>query len=336
MGLMLKNIAYPKQSTNVNHLILVVSLLGFIHSEVLGQSNSYQVQIEDRLQISFWENPELNTQVTVGKDGEIELPIVGRLTAARVSIKQLREKIISEMALYNKLVTQLSISVLEYGHNRVYITGQVGAPGRYAFEDIPNLWEIIREAGGPLETALLDEVVIVRSEEDGKVFTVDLSDALRRARISELPKMLPGDTIYVPGATEDGTSPSPLVRKDEIHAPLVRKDEIHVWGAIALPGAHKFEANQNLLEVISKAGGPTENANLKNVKHVSVSHGTIAIAEVNLEEYINTSTPVPMPIRAGDTIVIPRREGLSPIATTVISTLITGIITTTIAVIVVR
>ncbi len=326
MASMLKNIAHKNQSVQINFWLILVTLLGLTNFEILAQSSSYPIQTEDRLQISFWENPELNTQVTVGKDGGIEIPIIGRLTTAGLTIIQLRGKIISQMALYNKLVTQLSIVVLDYGHNRVYLTGQVATPGKYSFEEIPNLWNIILEAGGPLETALLDEVVIVRNAEDGKMITTDLANALRRGKLSELPKILPGDTIHVPGTTETGTAPSPLVKKDEIY----------ILGAVGAPGAHKFESNLNLLEVISKAGGPTADANLKKIKHVSVSHGMTSVIEVNIERYINSSIPIPMPIGAGDTIFIPRRRGISPLVSAVITGLITTTITTTITALLLR
>ncbi|MFQ5641429.1 MAG: polysaccharide biosynthesis/export family protein [bacterium] len=310
------NTVFRKRLAHKGRYILIVLLFPFTYTDVWAQSSSYQVNSEDRLEISFWENPELNTQVTVGKDGGIELPIIGRLTAAGLSVHKLREKIISQMAVYNKLITQLSIVVLEYGHNRVYVTGQVGTPGRFSFEDIPNLWDIILEAGGPLETALLDEVVIVRSKEGGKIIGVDLSTALRRGSLRELPKIRAGDTIHVPGTSLTGAASSPLMKRNEIY----------ILGAVAVPGAHKFEQNLSLLEAISKAGGPTAEASLEKVKHISVSYGSTTVVEFNLEEYMERSTPGPMPVGAGDTIFVPRKRRMSPL----LGTVITGVITTTI------
>jgi protein involved in polysaccharide export with SLBB domain len=290
--------------------------------ELLGQSNSYQLQTDDRLQISFWENPDLNTQVTVGKDGGIELPVIGRLTAAGLAVPQLRDKIISQMGLYNKLITQLTIAVTEYGHNRVYVNGQVRNPGRYSFEEIPNLWDVILEAGGPLETSFLNEITIVRGGDEGKIFTVDLANALRLGRLNELPKILPGDTIHIPGTTVTGATPSPLLDKTEVY----------VLGAVTTPGAHKFEPNLNVLEVISKAGGPTLDADLKRVKHVSVSHGAPSVVLLNLEKYLDTSVPVPMPVGAGDTIFVPHKPALSPLVLTALTATITVSVTSLITV----
>ena len=315
-----KSIANSKMSPKLFSIVMVSIVFCLPGQLVFAQTTTYRIQPDDHLQISFWQSPELNTEALVSKDGGFEIPVIGRITTAGLTINQFREKIISQMALYNKLITQLSITVLEYGHNRVYVTGHVGTPGKYSFEEIPGLWDIILEAGGPAETALLDEVVIVRSESGGQLIKADVSNAIRSGGLSQLPEIKPGDTVHVPGTSETGTTPSPLVKKDQIY----------ILGAVAVPGAHKFEAGLNLLEVIGEAGGPTPDANLKRVKHVSVSYGTTSVVEFDLEKYIDASIPTPMPIGAGDTIFIPRRRGISPILNLVITSLITATITSTV------
>ena len=259
----------------------------------LCQSGTYQVQPEDKLQISFWEDPELNSVAKVDKDGGIELPIIGRITAAGLTLNVLREKIISQMSLFNKLVNQVSISVNEYGGNVVFVTGQVRNPGKFSFEEIPNLWDIILEAGGPLENASLDQVVIVRTQEQGKIYTINLLDALQEAKLDELPKVYPRDTIQISGT--GGASP------------LVQRDEIYIFGAIARQGALRFESGSDILQIIGKAGGYMPNADLEKVKHVSVSNGTTTIAIINLDDYLDKTIPAPMPVGAGDYIIIPSK-----------------------------
>ena len=283
-------------------------------TDALCQSGTYQVQAEDNLKISFWGDAELNSVARVDKDGGIELPLIGRITAAGLTLNVLREKIISQMALYNKLVNQVSISVIEYGGNVVFVNGQVTNPGKYSFEEIPNLWDIILEAGGPLENATLDQVVIVRHQEQGKMYTVNLLDALQEAKLDELPKVYPRDTIQI-----SGTAPSPLVKRDEIY----------IFGAISIPGAHTFESESNILEVIGKAGGYTQKADLKKVKHVSVSNGTTTVAIINLDEYMDKTIPTPMLIGAGDFIIIPNKPSFfSKIGTTILTVTVTAVTTT--------
>lgn len=281
-------------------------------TDALGQSGTYQVQPEDNLKISFWGDPELNSVSRVDKDGGIELPLIGRITAAGLTLNVLREKIISQMALYNKLVNQVSISVTEYGGNIVFVTGQVKNPGKFSFEKIPNLWDLLLEAGGPLENASLDQVVIVRNQEQGKIYTVNLLEALQEGKLDELAKIYPGDMIQVSGTAS-------------AFSPLVQRDEIYIFGAVRRQGALRFVPGSDILQLIGKAGGYTKNADLKKVKHVSVSNGTTTIAIINLDEYLDKTIPTPMPVGAGDYIIIPSKRSffISKTAKTVLSLSIT-------------
>lgn len=318
----LKDIKYRKGSIKFILKTLFIFLLVFNNNKVFAQSDSYEIQEGDRLQISFWEYPELNAEVTVSKDGGVALPVIGRITVAGLTIKQLREKIISQMGSYNKLITQISINVMEYGRNTVYISGQISKPGRYSFEEIPNIWDIILESGGPLETARLDNITIVRSGEDGKIITVDLADALEKGRLSELPEIYPGDTIYLPGKSDAGNIPSPFTERDEIY----------IVGAVGSPGAHTFEPGLNLLEVISKVGGPTPDANLKKVKYIFVSNGRTEILEIDLQNYFSQSTPPALPIvMVGNTIYIPRKKQTRPFWLFIFTTAVTTTVSILIA-----
>ncbi len=42
--------------------------------------------------------------------------------------------------------------------------------------------------------------------------------------------------------------------------------DVHIWGEVKSPGEYRVAYNTNLLELISKAGGPTQFANLKKVR----------------------------------------------------------------------
>jgi len=306
-----KKFACLRRQTILVVYVFNILIFCWFATDALCQSGSYEVQPEDNLKISFWEDPELDSVAKVDKDGGIELPIIGRITAAGLTLNVLRGKIISQMSLYNKLVNQVSISVTEYGGNVVFVTGQVRNPGKFSFEEIPNLWDIILEAGGPLEKATLDQVVIVRNQEQGKIYTVNLLDALQEAKLDELLKIYPRDTIQISGT---GAS-----------SPLIQRDEIYIFGAIARQGALRFESGSDILQIIGKAGGYTPKADLKKVKHVSVANGTTTIAIINLEEYLDKTIPTPMPVGAGDYIIIPSKRSffLSKIAKTVLTLSIT-------------
>jgi protein involved in polysaccharide export with SLBB domain len=288
-------------------------------ASLFAQSGSYQIQPEDRLRLSFWENPELNSEVTVGKDGGIDLPIIGRIKASELTLDQLRDQIISQMGLYNKLINHLSIVVIEYGRNKVFVTGQVAKSGKYSFEEIPNIWDIILEAGGPLENARLDQVNIIRGGEEGKIDVVDLNTALQTGRLNELPPIYPGDTIHLPGNT------TPF---ESIRSGIRNKDEVYVFGAVVTPGPLNFKAELNILDAIGLAGGPVANANFKDIRYVAVFKNSTKVYQINLNLYLNKSLSTSIPnVTPGSTIYVPTKKTMSPLMTTVLTTAISTAVT---------
>ncbi len=299
---------------------LCVLLLGMANF-LIAQSSTYRIQVDDQLTITFWEHPNLNTKTSVNKEGVIELPILGRISVSGLTIEDLRNSIISRMAIYNKLVNQLSITIDEYGQNKVFVTGQVAQPGKYSFEKIPGLWDIILEAGGPRETAVLNKVTIVRGDGRGQVLLVNLAEALKNGKLEELPEIKPRDTININGTTEQGI----------VTSPLAVKEEFYVVGAVGAPGAHQYEKDMNLLEAIGRAGGPTSDANIKNARYVVIENGKTRVVDINLENYMMNDKFKAIPIiRKGSTIYIPHRRELSQVASTIITALITTSITSVI------
>jgi polysaccharide export outer membrane protein len=281
-------------------------------SRCLAQSQEdrkeYVIGHGDLLSITFWQRPELNTESRVTAAGDIELPLIGTMRAAGLTPSSLRDNILSRISLLDIRVTQVAVVVREYASKSVYVTGSVGAPGKLNFEAIPNLWQIILEAGGPLPAALLDDVTIVRGggREAGKIIHVDLTNALEQGDFSLLPPIYPGDTVHVPGAPAGGAGAVSL-------SPLERRDVVSVLGQVASPGTFNLEKDMDLFDALVLAGGPTEAADLKNVKLFFRGRRHAEMAVVDMNRYMNRSVPLPLVLHSGDAIYVPRKSGLPPI-----------------------
>ncbi len=89
--------------------------------------------------------------------------------------------------------------------------------------------------------------------------------------------------------------------------------DVHIWGEIKSPGEYRVAYNTNLLELISKAGGPTQFANLKKVRlarpQVETSGAETEeerILVYNMEEYLTDKEhwdQVPV-LQPGDVVVV--------------------------------
>jgi hypothetical protein len=83
----------------------------------------------------------------------------------------------------------------------VNLWGHVQRPGIYSIPSTYGLIDLISSAGGPLKTARLSEVRIVRSNQT--VVTIDIDHFIKTGESSLLPILQPGDTIVVSGSVAD-------------------------------------------------------------------------------------------------------------------------------------
>ncbi|RMD98805.1 MAG: hypothetical protein D6814_06810, partial [Calditrichaeota bacterium] len=123
---------------------MLLAFLLFIGFALLGlaptaRAQEYILEVGDRISVTFWQDPTLNTEATIDADGKIALPVIGQMTSAGLTISQLSAKIAEKMSLFNPRVTQALVRVLEYGSKRLYITGAVQMPGPKTFERMPNV-----------------------------------------------------------------------------------------------------------------------------------------------------------------------------------------------------
>lgn len=83
----------------------------------------------------------------------------------------------------------------------VNLWGHVQRPGIYSIPSAYTLIDLISSAGGPLNTARLNDVRIVRKDQE--VLKIDIEKFLKTGDNTLLPIIQPGDTIIVSGSITD-------------------------------------------------------------------------------------------------------------------------------------
>jgi protein involved in polysaccharide export with SLBB domain len=158
----------------------------------------YKIQVGDVLEVEFFKTIDLNQTRTVGPDGEIYLPIVGRVEVVGRTVDDVTEEITTG---YRKelINPQITVSVSEYSGLQVYVSGEVNRPGILDYRGGLTLVQAISDAGGFNRRARREEVLLVRpGPERQPVGTiVDVKQILRKGQVSKDVPLAPLDIVYV-------------------------------------------------------------------------------------------------------------------------------------------
>ena len=157
----------------------------------------YLIKAGDYLDVRFYKTPELNVEVTVRPDGKISLEIVGDIQAAGLQPRELAgaltERYAGELAH-----PRVSVIVRAFG-GQVYVEGEVRTPSAPPFAMGITALQAISLAGGFLDTAQPNSVILIRLE-DGQYhgYRLALNDARTGRDIAQDVHLQPADILHVP------------------------------------------------------------------------------------------------------------------------------------------
>jgi len=282
---------------------LAFSLLIFtVMANAQEGSEPYIIGAGDVLTVSFWQAPDLNTEARVSDNGTITLPVVGEIKAAGLATAQLAKNIVDQLAFYQTPVSQATVVVTQFNSRSVVVSGQVVNPSTRSYERIPDLWRVIIDAGGPTSQADLSKVTIIRKEGDkSKVLDIDLFSILKEGDLSKVPALFPGDLVNVPA------SPFGVGTRLGESTEFEGRNVFFVLGSVTTPGVRNLEAQIDVLDAISLAGGFTPEADLKNVRVVIKGPRYSKIVKIDLKKYVEEGRPPRLILRPEDTVYVPSR-----------------------------
>ena len=130
--------------------------------------SGYVLGPDDQILIRALEGLDLGDKpVLIGTNGNITLPLVGRIQAAGLTVEQLETELVARLKTYVK-DPQLSVTVTEFRSEPVSVFGSVASPGVIQLRGHKTLYEVLSMAGGPRESAG-STISIVRIAENGAI-----------------------------------------------------------------------------------------------------------------------------------------------------------------------
>ncbi|WP_415883773.1 SLBB domain-containing protein [Neptuniibacter sp. QD72_48] len=179
----------------------------------------------------------------------------------------------------------------------IYIFGEVGAPGRYAFNNELNFLDILSAAQGPTGLADLSSVRIThRKQGKTEVSHLNLHNYFQTGDETLLPTVKNEDVIFIP-------------KRDRAWLEKPKETVVRVLGAVARPGRYSFDDNMTVLDLLAEAGGPLNSALQDRIMVINRIDGEAHSRLFDLVDFAKTGDYRDLPvIRSGDTLYVPGRE----------------------------
>jgi protein involved in polysaccharide export with SLBB domain len=162
----------------------------------------YVIQRGDTLSLKFYFHPDNDQEVVVRQDGRVLLPLVGETQAAGLTPAQMADELVQKYSK-NLRDPKVSVAVKASVNREVYVGGEVTRPGLINYRRGLTAVQAIMEAGGPKDTARVDQVVFMQKvrEDHYLVSKIDLQKVLENGETSQDPMLGPADVIFVPKST---------------------------------------------------------------------------------------------------------------------------------------
>jgi protein involved in polysaccharide export with SLBB domain len=203
-------------------------------------SSSYILDFGDILDIQLIGQKDLEEQLQIKRDGSINLPDVGKIKLAGLSLNE-ASLLIKAKVREAFVGTETFVSLFNVRDINVLVSGNAYKAGIYTISGNSNMLHALAVAGGINEYGSYREINLIRNKE--VVATLDMYDVLITGEYDNNIQLNSGDVIFV----------KPI------------KKIVSVDGAVKIPARYELNENQNLSEALAYAGGLTNLADERNI-----------------------------------------------------------------------
>ena len=229
--------------------------------------SSYTLDVGDILNIQVIGQMDYDENFSINGDGTINLPDIGKISLAGLSISE-ASKIIKLEVSTTFIGTEAFISLDKIRDVNVLVTGNTKNPGIYTLTGNSNVLHALSAAGGVNEFGSYREINLIRNDEI--VDTLDVYDLLIDGKYNLKKRLRSGDVIFV----------QPI------------KNIVLIDGAVKRPAKYELLEDQILSDVIRYANGIKQTADLENISLERILDGTLKTIPIVNQKQFDSIIPV--------------------------------------------
>lgn len=225
---------------------------------VLGPDDSIAILAPDAEEIG-------DKPYRIGDGGYINLPLVGQVRAAGLTLEQLEAELVNRLNAYFKKPA-VTVSVAEFRSQPVSVIGAVTTPGVIQLQGNKTLVEILSTAGG-LRTDAGHSVKVTRKRQWGRI-------PLPGATVDPTGRFSIGEVSLKAILEARNPEQNILIRPEDIIS-VPRADIVYVIGDVSKSGGFVLNDQENVsvLQALALAGGLERTAAPQKAKILRPSSG---------------------------------------------------------------
>lgn len=235
-------------------------------------SSAYRIGGGDTLAVTVYGEPTMSGNFPVDASGELDFPLLGRITVAGLSPTEVAALLRSRLSPGYLRNPNITVSVATYRSQPVQVLGAVAKPGLYYLRGPTTVMQIVSEAGGVARDGI-DEV---RVTHDGST-TPEIYSYEQLLRGTTDTTLVGGDIVFVPQSL------------------------VSVTGQVGKPGEVAFREGLTLSQCIASVGGALPTAALG---HVYIYRGEERIL-VSVRKILDGKAP-DVALQPGDRVYLPQ------------------------------
>jgi len=276
----------------------------------------YELGPNDQILIAVPQAQEIDQRpYRVDSDGNIDLPLVGKIHAAGLTVRGLETLLTGRLRDYIR-EPQVTITITQFRSEPVYFLGAFRAPGIYPLQGNHTLVEMLAAVGG-LQPTASRRITVERKAEYG---TIDLPTAVKDPVRKVSTVQISLDTL-----TRNINPAEDIVLKAYDIVSAENAQPVFVSGEVVKPGPISLNEEQALsvTQALTQAGGLTANASRRKIRILRPITGTSRRAEIDLDlSRIYSGRDNDFPLLPNDVLYVPRaslRVVLAPIGTSLLT-----------------
>jgi len=156
----------------------------FLSISFSAYSQDYRFKMGDYIDVFVYDSPELSGEFRIHSDGNIRLPLIGKVYVLGKTEKELDDVLFSAISVFIK-----NPYITVYPKFTVSVVGYVNSPGVFKITGSERIIEMIAKAGG-FSSEASSKVIVYRKEKQ-----IHISKKHIVSSNSELVSIEPGDVI---------------------------------------------------------------------------------------------------------------------------------------------